>query len=525
MTNSLKPNPSNPAPQVDISGRRLAHNTALNLVGRVAPLLVAIFTVPYVIHHLGPNRYGLYSLAWIVVGYFALFNLGIGPATTKFVAEFLGKGEMEKLPELVWTAVSSQMCLGLAGGLLLALASPLLVSRVLKIPAELHPQAQVIFLIMAALLPFDFASGSMQGVLGASQRFDLLNAVSIPTSALSYLLPVAALALGFGLPAIVLVLALARIAGLAVVAVLCLRLYPALRRLRFDFRLVRSLLGYGGWVTAAGAVGPLLLYTDRFVIGAVVSIAAVGYYSVAFNALRYLQFVPAALAGPLMPAFSSLHGAGDKSRTTALFLRSHKYIFLAITPGLLAAIVFARNIFDLWIGGEFAAKATLPFQIIAVGMLIALLAPLSGALTQGRGRPDVLFWLYLVELPINTLLTWELASRWGIVGAALSFTLRAFAETALLVFVTARVFSLNFHTITRRRALQMLGLFAFSALAILLGWSIAAEPFMSKALMYSGAMAVYAFVSYRYALDASERSLLWEIVGRRWMSARQVGAP
>jgi len=153
------------------------------------------------------------------------------------------------------------------------------------------------------------------------------------------------------------------------------------------------------------------------------------------------------------------------------------------------------------------------------------LAPLSGALTQGRGRPDVLFWLYLVELPINTLLTWELASRWGIVGAALSFTLRAFAETALLVFVTARVFSLNFHTITRRRALQMLGLFAFSALAILLGWSIAAEPFMSKALMYSGAMAVYAFVSYRYALDASERSLLWEIVGRRWMSARQVGAP
>src|SRR5579862_7633419 len=104
----------------------LARNTMFNLVGQIAPLLIAVFTVPYVIHHLGPDRYGLYSLALIVVGYFALFNLGIGPATTKYVAEILGKGEIDKLPEQVWTAVASQTCLGLAGGILLAAASPFL---------------------------------------------------------------------------------------------------------------------------------------------------------------------------------------------------------------------------------------------------------------------------------------------------------------------------------------------------------------------------------------------------------------
>jgi O-antigen/teichoic acid export membrane protein len=126
--------------RVDIGGRRLARNTLLNLIGRVVPLLVAIATVPYVVHHLGPDRYGLYSLAWIVVGYFAFFNLGIGPATTKFLAELVGRGEIEKLPELVWTAAASQACLGLAGGVALALASPLLVDRLLKIPADLPPR-------------------------------------------------------------------------------------------------------------------------------------------------------------------------------------------------------------------------------------------------------------------------------------------------------------------------------------------------------------------------------------------------
>jgi O-antigen/teichoic acid export membrane protein len=78
----MKPTEANTSTHVDINGRRLARNTALNLAGRIVPLLVAIVTVPYVIHHLGPDRYGLLALAYMVVDYSALFNLGIGPATT-----------------------------------------------------------------------------------------------------------------------------------------------------------------------------------------------------------------------------------------------------------------------------------------------------------------------------------------------------------------------------------------------------------------------------------------------------------
>src|SRR5690348_16484170 len=122
--------PSQPAGVQDlhIGGRMLARNTALNLIGRVVPLLEGIATLPYVIRHLGADRFGLLSLAWMVVGYFALFDLGIGPATTKFVAVLLGRGEIEKLLGLVWTATLTQTCMGLAAGVLLATASPLLVN-------------------------------------------------------------------------------------------------------------------------------------------------------------------------------------------------------------------------------------------------------------------------------------------------------------------------------------------------------------------------------------------------------------
>ena len=91
-----------------LSGRLLAHNTFLNFPGQVLPLLVGMITIPFIIRGLGTERFGLLSLAWVVLGYFTIFDLGLGWATTKFVAEALGKGKEDQLPRLVWMAVTVQ---------------------------------------------------------------------------------------------------------------------------------------------------------------------------------------------------------------------------------------------------------------------------------------------------------------------------------------------------------------------------------------------------------------------------------
>lgn len=495
------------AMQVDISGRRLARNTVLNLMGRVVPLLVAIVTVPYVIHHLGPDRYGLYSLAWIVVGYFALFNLGIGPGTTKFVAELLGKGEREKLPELVWTAVASQACLGLVGGIALALASPLLVERVLKIPPALHPPARLIFLIMAALLPFDFASGSLQGVLGASQRFDLLNAVSIPSSTFSYLLPVAALALGFGLPAIVFVLALARVATLAVVAFLCLRLYPALRRARFDFRLVRSLLGFGGWVTVSGVVGPILVYFDRFVIGAVISVAAVGFYALPYMIATKLWVLPSSLMATLFPAFSTSAGRGDAEWIQRALIRSFKFLILMVGSATLLLAFFAHPLLALWLGSKFANEGTLVLQILAVGAFANSLARVPSGLLQGVGRPDLTAKFHVAELPIHIPIVWFLVTRFGLPGAALAWSIWVSLDFVLLVVAACLVTRTSPRLLAARDLRRSVGTLAGLAVAMAVLWA------STHVLMADAAFAVllgggFLLATWYYVLNLEEK---WQI--------------
>ena len=68
----------------------VTRNALLNLVGHLAPLLAALIFVPPLISRLGTERFGFLALAWVLVGYFSLFDLGLGRTLSRLVAERIG---------------------------------------------------------------------------------------------------------------------------------------------------------------------------------------------------------------------------------------------------------------------------------------------------------------------------------------------------------------------------------------------------------------------------------------------------
>src|ERR1700731_2607195 len=87
------------------SGRLLARNTIWNLLGNTAPMVGALICIPVLIRGLGKDRFGVLTLAWALIGYASLFDLGLGRALTQLVARKLGAGEDREVPSLAWTSL------------------------------------------------------------------------------------------------------------------------------------------------------------------------------------------------------------------------------------------------------------------------------------------------------------------------------------------------------------------------------------------------------------------------------------
>src|SRR2546425_9159614 len=93
------------------SGSLLARNTVWNLFGNGAPMVVAVFCIPILIRSLGRERFGVLTLAWALIGYASLFDLGLGRALTQLVARKLGSGEAREVPAVAWSPLPPMLFL------------------------------------------------------------------------------------------------------------------------------------------------------------------------------------------------------------------------------------------------------------------------------------------------------------------------------------------------------------------------------------------------------------------------------
>ena len=445
------------------SGKILARNTIYSLIGQGAPLLVAVFAIPQLIKGLGTDRFGVLTLAWIVLSYFSLFDLGLGRALTQLVAEKLGQenGE-EEIPALVGTASFLMLILGLVGTVVFVALSPVIVYNTLKIPTELQGETLIAFYLLSASVPLVTSTAGTVGVLSALQRFDLINAVRIPLGLLMFLGPMLVLPFSNSLVPVIAVLLLVRFLAWGIYIWLCFHAMPALQnQIQFKKALLVPLLKFGGWMTVSNIVGPLMLYMDRFLIGSLISVTAVAYYTTPYEMVTKLWLIPVSLVSVLFPAFSTSF-VQEPVRAKQMFNRGVKYIFLTLFPITLIIVTFANDGLTLWIGKDFAQNSTSVSQWLAVGILISSLSQVPFAFIQGIGRPDITAKFHFIELPLYLLVLWKFTTDFGIVGAAYAWVLRVLLDTILLFYVASKF-------IPNNKSLMQLMVFALGLTGLILG--------------------------------------------------------
>jgi O-antigen/teichoic acid export membrane protein len=417
----------------------IAYNSALNLIGFTVPMIVGLLAVPVITRELGAARFGLLSLAFAILEYSSLFDLGLGAATTREVSAAIARRD-EGLSTLIAGSVTSQAILGSVGAVVLVLLSGPLVDRIFDIPAELRGEALAVFRMLALMIPATVVLLSLRGILEAAGRFDLSNGIRIPTSVATFLVPAVAASYGYGLPVIVAMLLVTRVLICAVMAAAITNILPGHRwRLSIGWSAMRPLFVFGGWMSLSNILSPVLVYIDRFMLAALAGVAAVGYYTAPFDAVMRLLIIPASLMGAVYPSVSAKLAMKDYRGIDGVYAEAiRKTLLLLIVPGLVIGI-FGPWLLQQWLGDAFASEALLAVRILAVGVFFHAMARIPSGFINALGRPDLVAKLNLAEVLVHIPVAWALISRFGLTGAALAWTLRVTLDAVLLYIVSSGV--------------------------------------------------------------------------------------
>jgi O-antigen/teichoic acid export membrane protein len=420
-------------------GRRLVTGVVWNALGRGVPLLVALAITPVLVHMLGTDRWGLFTLALAMVGIFGVFDLGLGMALTRAVSEAIGDGRGRDAPAMVGATIWALLGVSAVMGGLAYAFMPVLIGRVLIVPPGLEAEALTAFRVLAAGAPLVVLNAALWGVLAAWQRFRAANIVNMPVSVFYYLGPVLALLWWDSLVGVMVALVLVRLVSGLAYAALAWRDVPGLGLARARFGLLRPLLRQGGWMSLSGALTQLLLYADRFLIGALIGLTAVAFYATPLDLVMRMWILPVAVAQALMPAIASSYRTAP-GRTVLLLRRGTLIVAGLVLPACLVLIALAHWLLWLWLGTAFAEGGGQVLRILGVGIFFSCLAFVPGILLDAIGRPEVTATFSLIQAAVFLPLGAALLLMIGIEGAAIAWAARTATDCAGRFLLAARYY-------------------------------------------------------------------------------------
>lgn len=422
----------------------LKRNTLWNLAGTGTPFLLGLVTIPYLIKHIGVEAFGILTLVWALIGYFSLFDFGLGRALTQRVASCLMLNEHGRVLPLVKSGLFFTAVTGIIGAILLAAASWPLGYSWLKVAPALQEDTARCLVIAALGIPLTTVTTGLRGVLEAYEDFRDVSILRIALGAGNFGLPALSVMFwGTSLTYIVITLIAARLLVLVLHLMLMnKKLEGSWVKSKTDPRDAKSLLSFGVWMTVSNLISPLMATADRFVISAVLGAAAVAYYTVPVEVMVRVLIIPGALTAALFPRLASTMKL-DAVGAGILYRNCIKTVAAVLLPVCLVIALGSYWGLSLWLGAEFAEKSWMIVSVMSLGLVFNGIAAVPFAAIQAAGDAKVTAYIHLFELMIYVPLLFIFLHFFGLLGAAIVWVVRVGLDLVLLLINAKKNFLRN----------------------------------------------------------------------------------
>ena len=419
------------------SGRFFAYNVAFNILSLVAPLLFAFVSTPLLVRGLGVEDYGYYSIVLAAIGF--AFTTGIARTPAKYIPEKRANGRPAELKSLLSAALLLTLMVGLIEGIGLALLSPVLISKVLGVPAAeagmLKTAIYLACLIGAVMMLSQLFQSALQGI----HRFRVYALITIAASLSITAGSVLIAQNGFTYRDVfVLNLAVTVIAAAAFFIFAKAGVPELGLPITIDAAAVKTVARFAGSIFIYQSITSIFHLFERAYILRNHGPEALTYYTIPLMLGIYLHGFILAVSQVTIPKFNER--LSDESALLTLYTTLTKLVVSGSVYLALFYYLFGSELLSLWLGQDFAARS---YRLLVIdGASFALIAMLIPAwiLSESARRPGINASSPLVTYLIGMIAIVFLGSTYRIEGVAAGRLVGTVAALPIIFIVERLVF-------------------------------------------------------------------------------------
>ena len=421
--------------------KTLSHsrNSIYGFLAWIAPFGLTFLATPFFIRRIGNVEYGLYLLITSFIAYSFSFNFG--RAITKYVAEYLEKGEKEKAANVIVSTFFLSLIIGTIGCSLLGFFAEYIVKDILLVETEYHTAAIRGFYLAAICVWLTVLNFNFVSIMQALQRFDVFSLITVGSGATLIGGNILLVWNGYGFDSMILWNAFVLILSCIVYTVLLRKFLPEMKfSLTIDREIFKITAQYSLNVMLYQICLNLLLIFERSWITRVLGAEQLTFYTVPMNLGIYIH--------ALITSFST----NFLAMTSVLFVREEienlKQIYQKVSKLILITVVFlcvtiataGFKFLSLWLSPSFAEHANPVFavHITTFGLLAILIV--AWQFVEGFGAPKFNFYSSLLWFSISVPLMILLTKPFGIRGAAIARLIAFSTIPVIIVIIERKIF-------------------------------------------------------------------------------------
>jgi O-antigen/teichoic acid export membrane protein len=390
-------------------GSQLRRNMTSGMLTAGINMLVILVSYPLYLHFLGYEKYGLWLILAVVLGFAQLGNLGINQAVMKLVAEEYGRENLQGIRSYVTMAWTVLTITGSIALLVILLFRSQIVAA-FKLSGENAEMVSWLLPYIGALTIYVFLVQSLNAALAGLGRMDLSNYILSAGQFCAVLTSVLLLWLGHGIEGL-LIGSTSSFVVVHVASVLFIR--RKIKKLGFlqlynwDFQRLKNLLHFGSMIFGGALMSILLDPFNKLMLSRYAGVATVPVYDISFRGSMQVRGLMEVGIRAIMPEVSRI-GVNmtpqAHDRIASINKRATKFILFCGVPFFIILFAFAPVFLKLWLQKSYVDTLPAVFRFILTGAFLSLICVPSFYTLLGLGKARYCFFSSVIQGMINAVI-------------------------------------------------------------------------------------------------------------------------